>query len=436
MDLRKLKVNALFSICLISITTAFAQHPIEVPIYVTTSQEPADKSIIAIAADPVVDYVYRKVDTAYRWGYSGFNNLVVGNQIYPLHLEEYDDFNIAVFQQDSTTTIVYSGAQGAVKNDFLLQRRKAFKEYSNLPGLLQRPIEDLTVSLDSLSSTWITELNSYPFSARFKEDENQYYSSYSNYVLLTHQVLKEKKSDLTELELVDFPKIDFNNHRYYTTIPFYREMARAYHFKRLVNLDSKGKGRRYLRDLNGYAMINDLQTKAFVQSTEHHPKAEYLFDVAKPQYTPHDREDRRLHRRSRKTGVGTEFMNPPSFALDGKAVSFDQLKGKKVYLFVYSLKDPNFIQNLNRWNQFHANKKQEDVYFVTYSLDNELNKELWRSLQLNSQIAGWNLGSNLKKSNEWCKDLGIVVLPRVISIDDTGIVIDPNVDLGFQKSKY
>lgn len=438
MDSRKFKIEIILSFLLMigSLETSFSQNQVNIPIYVTTTQ-PADSSkYAAIKADLVVDFVYERLDTAYQNGYGGFNNLIIGDAVYPIHLEPFDDFNAAIFDIDSNLTVVYTGAQGAIKNEFLLNRNKDFKEFGKQIEISKISREQLSLALDSLTTVWIENLGNQPFTNRFKADETTYYEAYRNYTLLTHLVISQNKTKLTQLNISDFPNMNFDNERYYTTIPEYRDMARAYHLLKLLEQESVRKGRRYIRKLDGYYIGRDLRTFAYQQSTEHHPRADFLFDAAKPRFMPHTRQDKNLYRQSSKNSIGSDFKIPTSYTLDGKIIDANQLKDKKIYFFIYALSDPNLAFNLNRWNQFFAEKRsQENAYFVAWAIDSELSPDLWRKLQLNTQVAGLNLGSQLKDAIKYRNELGLVLIPRVIMVNEQGKVVDPNMELGFNKVK-
>jgi len=419
----------------VAFNTTLAQNQYEIPIYVTASS-PSDTTVhTAIAANPGVDFVYQKADTAYRYGFGGFNNLIVDNEVFPIHLEDFDDFNAAVFKSDSTLSILYSGAQGAIKNDFLFQRNKAFKEYGMQKGLLQQPFEELSQSLDSMISVWNQELDSYPFTARFVQDEQMFYESYRNFAKMSHQLIAQNKTDLSQAALADFPVMDYNNKRYYTTISMYRELAKAYHFKKLLEYESARKGKRYINRLDGFYLGYDLRIMAFALSTEHHPKADFLYDVSKPKYNPHDRYERRRHRFSSRTGAGTTFEHPISYTLGDEPADFTKLRGKKIYFLVYNLNDPKLGSNLQKWNLLYSERIKENAYFVSWATNGQVNPELWKRLQINTQIAGWSLTSSMKDANEYLEDLGMVLTPRVIVVDEKGIVTDPNLDVGFHKTE-
>jgi hypothetical protein len=438
MDIGKFKIARLLiaSIALLITGIGNAQDQYDIPVYITTSRPVDTTQSIIFRTDVQVDFSYQLNDTAYRWVYGGFNNLMIDDRVLPVHFEEFDDFTVAYFESDSTINLIYSGAQGALKNDFLFQRFKAFEEYRKQPGLLQQSKEDLTNSLDSITAVWTKELNSYSFTELFKRDEKMFYESFSRYALFAQQLKLSGTADIIEQRLSDFPKMDFNNNRFYTTIPFYREMAKAYHYRQILNDKSVGQARRYANRLEGYLPVDDLKNLAFLQSTEHHLNADLLYRVSKPQYESHTSERRRLNRKRRRNEVGDDFEMPESYTLDKQNVKFNKLSGKKVYAFIYYLRDPQLSNNLQQWKGFYTSKIKENAYFIALAMDSDLNLELWKSLQFDSQIAGWNITTSLRKAFQYRKDIGMALVPRVVAVDEQGIITDPNVDVGFKKSAF
>jgi hypothetical protein len=283
---------------------------------------------------------------------------------------------------------------------------------------------------------WTKELNTYPFTELFKRDEKMFYESFRNFALYAQKLILSGTSDFTEAKLADFPKMNFNSNRYYTTIPLYRELAKAYHYRQILNDKSVGQARRYVNRLDGYSQIDDLKNLAFLQSTEHHPNADLLYRISKPQYEPHTSERRRLNRKRRRNEVGDDFEMPESYTLDKQNVDFNNLYGKKVYVFIYYLNDPQLRDNLQQWKGFYTSKIKEDSYFIALAMDSDLNLELWKSLQFDSQIAGWNITTSLSKAFQYRKDIGMALVPRVVAVDEQGIITDPNVDVGFKKSAF
>ena len=234
MDFTKFKISLLF---FLSLYSAIGYSQYDIPIYVTTSH--VDTSMrMGIATLPGVDFGYRRTDSVYRYGYGGFNNLIIENEVFPIHLEEFDDFNIAAFNSDGVTTLVYSGAQGALKNEFILNRKKAFIDFAKKDGLLQQSNEKFSSSLDSLIGEWTDRLNATTFSNVFKSDESMYYKSYSGYLNIIYGLSGVQPSmDISNAKLADFPTIDFASERYYTTIAPYRILAQVFvviNFKRFT----------------------------------------------------------------------------------------------------------------------------------------------------------------------------------------------------------
>ncbi|PRP66417.1 hypothetical protein [Nonlabens agnitus] len=429
MDIAKFKIVSFLILLFISAPISWAQY--DIPIYVTTTT--TENVPVRIVTNSLVDQVYERVDSAYRSGFGGFNSLIVENKIFPIHLEDFDDFNAAVFKNDSLITVIYSGAQGALKNEYLITRNEVYTEFANQKDLLKQPMAQLAPSMDSLTNVWMEKLKSMPFSELFKEDEAMYYKSFQAYVKLAHQQYQmDQTTSLEDLELQDFPDMDFSSNRYYTTIPQYKAMAQVYNFKKLLQLEKVRYGRRFVNDLDGF-ITSDLKKKAFVQSTEHHPRADFLYDISKPLYNPHTSKERRLYRKSKKTGKGSDFEYPEVQTVDGASVNFNNFQGKKIQLLVYSFRDPFLRQNLTKWNKF-AVQQEPDTYYVAYGVDASLYEDTWKELQFSSQLAGLNVKASPKDGFEFREDLGILLLPRVISIDANGVISNPNLDLDFEKS--
>lgn len=435
MDFGKFKIGYFFLLIVITLfmSTLQAQQQFETPIYITTTTYDTDTRI-TLLANPGVDQQFVKIDTAYRSGLGGFNNLLVDDQIYSIHIEDFDDFNIAVFKTDSVASIVYSGAQGAIKNDYILARYKSYQDFGKKLDLVATPLDSLTKSLDSLTTYWAKQLENYPFSELFKKDEQMFLQSYQAYVQFSKQLLLSGKTNIEDASLGKFPVMDYDKERYFLTIALYKKLSLEYHFKKMMSLESVGKSRRYLRRLDGNILDYAVREKAYMQSIEHHPRAADLYAIAKPRFEPHYARDSRFYRKSKRNGMGASFSYPTANSVSKEAIDLKQLQGKNTYLYIYDINDPQLSANLGKWNAFYAKNTSASTYFSAYCLTAYYNQSLWRSLVLNSSIAGLNVYAKESKAVEFVEDLGIMLLPRVIEIDAQGKVVHPNIDLNFQKT--
>jgi len=373
------------------------------------------------------------VDTAFVDAYSGFNKLIVNNQIIPIHFEEFDDFNIAVFVQDSITNLLFSGAQGAIKNEFLFNRNKAFDEFSKKWKPSETEFSEWETSVDSLTSHWQDQIDAYPLSDIFKADEKMYYESYATYAKLYFKEVKSGNPDIREATLDEFTDKEYDSFRYYTTIPQYTELANTFHFQQILNKEFVSQARSYLAKLPGDIMSDYVRNKAFLESLEHHPRAKYLYRVARPALYSHNSKSRRLYRNSTKTAAGNAIKMPSATTLDGKNVNWEPVKGKKIYLMLYNFSDPYLRQNLLLWNQWFANNNNNDTVFISAAMDANTRLDVWKNLQFNSSIAGFNVKMTSKDAAKYSKYLGLILTPRVIEIAPDGLIVDPNLELGFRK---
>lgn len=432
MDFTKFKI-ALCILGLLSLQVCVAQY--DIPIYVTAGINVDSLAAPRLRTYAEVDFTYRKVDTAYVSGYGGYNILIANQSFVPVHLEDYDDFNISVFAQDSTINIIYSGAQGAIKNDFLYNRNKAFIQFAKKVDIKNYNQQIFENSVDSLINVWSDQLKSYPFSKLFVEDETMYYKSYANYSKLYLKQLSLGK-DLSDLELKDFPALDYTSGRYFTTIPQYKELAKAYHFKKLLLLESKRDGRRYMNRMDSDFIVENLKERAISEALEHHPRAQFLYDVSKPLYDPHLSENRRYYRFSKKNAAGDSFNFPVTSSIDGKRMEWNSIKANKIYFFFYYLSDPSLRKNIVLWNQWYANNKKDGTYFIAVAMDGKSKNGLWKNLQFNSSIAGLSVTMEPKDAKKYRIKTGMKLTPRVVEVNANKLIADPNVDIEFEKVNF
>ncbi|WP_194852558.1 hypothetical protein [Nonlabens antarcticus] len=438
MDIRKLKVTQLLIGCLCAFysTISIAQIQYDIPIYVTTTNDTISNLKARISANTEVDFIYKRTDTAYMWGYGGFNNLLVEDQVFPIHLEQNDDFNVALFKTDSLINLVFSGAQGALKNEYILNRDEAFKNFSNQKGFWSQNKASFEESLDSLVYEWSSKLNNSIHSDIFKTDEQAYYDSYALYMkLLKGQIIKGK-IDLMDLNKKEFPEAIYDIERYYTTIPAYKNLSIAYHYANVKNLERSRDIRKYYYDLPQGLIRFGLREQLMKEVSERHPKSKLFYKAMDYRYDPRPDSEKVMYRNIERTAIGTEFIYPEAKVLDSKPFDFSMLGSKKVYFFMYDLNDPNLSYNLKIWNSMVVGSVDKDAYYIACALQSQNSEiEFWRGLQLNQKVAGVNVIA-LEKDTELLKNAyGVQYFPRIIIVDKESKIKDSNLETPFIKVK-
>lgn len=432
MDTKKFKIGVGPILVSSLLFTLLGTAQYYVPVYITTSSFPDQVVKPSIITVSNIDYGYVKVDTAYREAFEGFNYLLAGKNRYPIHLESYDDFNAAAIISSDTTVITYTGAQGAIKNNFLLERNQSFTQFTKqYPTFIKNDV-DIESKLDSLTAVWKSKLEEYTFSDIFIQDELMFYKSYKACVsLIAQQQLKGQT--LSDLELEDFPPMDYTIGRYYNTLPYYEALSIQYLYQKALSFDRVGQARGFINNLDHWRMSSDLKKMMMGISTEQHPRSKFLFKVAKPLYKPHTSINRRFYRKSKRLEPGASFQFPDGVSIDGSAFDFKSLDGKQVYIFVYDINNPILGNVLTAWNKFYKSNKDEDSVFIAYAVNGFMNESLWKSLQIDGNIAGLSLRGKATNAIDYLEDLGVLLLPRLFQIAPDGTLQNPNVDLNVIK---
>ncbi|MEO9889650.1 hypothetical protein, partial [Nonlabens ulvanivorans] len=83
--------------------------------------------------------------------------------------------------------------------------------------------------------------------------------------------------------------------------------------------------------------------------------------------------------------------------------------------------------------QFYLQHRDEDARFITIGLGTDRVKAVFKDVFLNSQIAGSHLSTSPREARNILENLSIGYVPTVIKIDESGNIIDFNVNANLKK---
>lgn len=119
--------------------------------------------------------------------------------------------------------------------------------------------------------------------------------------------------------------------------------------------------------------------------------------------------------------------NAPEFALksiDGKEVALSDLKGKVVYVDVWATWCRPCLMQIPALKEVEEIYKDEDVEFVSISIDNERNKGKWENMVREKELGGLQLFAG--SDPEFHKNYQISTIPRFLLIGKEGELIHGN----------
>ena len=129
--------------------------------------------------------------------------------------------------------------------------------------------------------------------------------------------------------------------------------------------------------------------------------------------------------RLKKGTLSPKFVDYENFA--GGTTSLDDLKGKYVYIDVWStwcspcIKEIPFLQDVEK--KYH----NKNIAFVSISVDGKSAYDAWRKMVTDKQLGGIQLlADKADFESQFVKDYNITGIPRFILIDPEGKIIDFN----------
>ncbi|MCB0707615.1 MAG: TlpA family protein disulfide reductase [Saprospiraceae bacterium] len=122
-------------------------------------------------------------------------------------------------------------------------------------------------------------------------------------------------------------------------------------------------------------------------------------------------------------------MDAPDFSAfnrDGEPVKLSQLKGKKVYIDVWATWCGPCVKEIPSLKALESELHEEDIVFVSVSIDKEADKEKWLSFIAKEELQG----VQLMAKDDWKSDVAsaynIKGIPRFLLIDSEGKIISAN----------
>lgn len=126
-----------------------------------------------------------------------------------------------------------------------------------------------------------------------------------------------------------------------------------------------------------------------------------------------------------KKGKPAPGFNYPN--VKGEMVSLEDLKGSYVYIDAWATWCGPCIKEIPKLKELHEEFKDENIKFVSISLDKSKDKQKWKQMVENKNLKGYQLYANGNAFDaKLAKDYMINSIPRFILIDPEGKIVDAN----------
>ena len=383
-------------------------------------------------------------------------NLMVGKRGYNVYLQ--NGYNLNISTTDSTA--LFSGVGADVNNYYkakselfmkqAMKQARKLNEARKLNDSDKLLEQELTILINQFQDESSTLLNQFEITDKtFKafEKENIFWDEISNYMFYYNNRQLKAYKDATKAYTPspgflpqDFLSFKSDNEDLYINSQAYFNissyiMAPVISFKefKLENVDENIKfidslyNTLHLEHNKDYFLKR--YCKRFIKSKDLKAAKTYLDYITsrlsdentKEQYINFYYKNVRL----KKGNLSPKFVDYENFA--GGTTSLDDLKGKYVYIDVWSTwcspckKEIPFLQDVEK--KYH----NKNIAFVSISVDGKSNYDAWKKMVTDKQLGGIQLlADKADFESQFVKDYNITGIPRFILIDPEGKIIDSN----------
>jgi len=124
--------------------------------------------------------------------------------------------------------------------------------------------------------------------------------------------------------------------------------------------------------------------------------------------------------------VGNEAPDFTAMTRDGEEVKLSDLKGKNVYIDVWATWCGPCIREIPALKQMEKKYHNENIEFVSVSIDKESDREKWKKFVEEKELGGTQIMANEAGSADLSGKYNISGIPRFIMVDSNGSIV--NVD--------
>jgi len=122
-----------------------------------------------------------------------------------------------------------------------------------------------------------------------------------------------------------------------------------------------------------------------------------------------------------KTKAGSNFAGFEAEDINGKAVNYESLKGKLVYVDVWATWCKPCLQELPAMKALQEEYKGKDITFVSLSVDKD--KEAWKAMVTEEKMQGVQLHIDLSAHRDFIENYDLTGIPRFFLISKEGKII-------------
>ncbi len=128
------------------------------------------------------------------------------------------------------------------------------------------------------------------------------------------------------------------------------------------------------------------------------------------------------YQKTKKGNPSPKFVDYENCA--GKTISLDDFKGKYVYIDIWATWCVPCRKEIPALKKLEKKYHGKNIEFVSISIDDLKNKEVWKKTVKEEQLSGTQLLADNAGQSQFLQDFDVTAVPRFILIDTEGKIID------------
>ena len=350
----------------------------------------------------------------------------------PMYLAQGDELAVNIDVTKMPLSIKLAG-KDTVATAYLRKKFDLSIELQNgLEDLFKKGVEDFKKGVEDYGKKYTDFLkNTKNLSSDFVKKEEKAI----NYEMLYAKSVYERAHKRYSGEEVKLPKefadevakLDYDNAEDYNTFHTYKELVLNNLFDKYDDNAANpwGKLIDHVKGLKSASIKKDL-ARYFITGVSAGNADEINQQMVSfiKEYVKDTAAIKELDKRLKsieKTKTGSNFAGFEAEDINGKAVNYESLKGKLVYVDVWATWCKPCLQELPAMKALQEEYKGKDITFVSLSVDKD--KEAWKAMVTEEKMQGVQLHIDLGAHRDFIENYDLTGIPRFFLISKEGKII-------------
>lgn len=370
---------------------------------------------------------------------NGMYQLIYGGNRAQLYLEGGKNLNIDFDAINFENSLVFSGDGGApctyvskkgkmlqeLQKDEMKMHELSEVEFKNKLNDIKKSLEDILNNTDGISNS---------FKSKEKRNLNySYLNKLQNYGVYHSFITKNPSFNVSEGFLNDLNDLKYDNEEDFIFSAEYKNLLTSYYRKKsfeLLATNPIGMDLAYIQTVGGITneTIKNGLLLDFSNTMMAGVKDKETFYKAIIAASSSEENNKIITEAYSKFQIISKGKPSPVFNNyeneEGGIVSLENLKGKFVYIYVWSSTFSPSKEQIKNFIELQNKFKNDKIVFVTVSVDKISNKDKWKETLSLEGMKGLNLIADNGRDSEFIKSYQILYPPRFILIDENGNIID------------